>query len=169
MNFVGKDMSTHPRIQQSQKVKIGGIMTRDVVTVPEGTALNAAADLMAQRNISSLPVVNHHNRLVGILTEADFLSSLNITEESAIENMFNVIIRRKRPSRKRGTTVEGLMTRKPITVGEDDTLQTAINLMDRNRIKRLVVVDDDRQVIGIVSRPDLIGLFTGRRAQSSAA
>lgn len=169
MNFVGKDMSTHPRIQQSQKVKIGGIMTRDVITVAEGTALNAAADLMAQHNISSLPVVNHHDKLVGILTEADFLSSLNITEETAIRNMFNAIIRRRRASRKHGTTVEGLMTRKPVTIREDDTLQTAIHLMDRNRIKRLVVVDDDEHVIGIVSRPDLIGLFTGKRSQASAA
>jgi len=164
MNFVGKDMSTHPKIQQSQKVKVGGIMTRDVVTVPEGTALNAAADLMVQHNVSSLPVVNHHHKLCGILTEADFLAALNIKEDSAITNMFNVIIRRKRPSKTRGTTVEGLMTARPITVKEDDTLQVAINLMDKNRIKRLVVTDEEDYVTGIVSRPDLVRLFTGRSA-----
>jgi sulfide:quinone oxidoreductase len=161
MNFIGKDMSTHPRIQQSQKVKVGGIMTREVVTVPEGTSLNEAANLMAQHNISSLPVVDHHNKLSGILTEADFLAALNIKEDSAVLNMFNVIIRRKRPAKKRGTMVEGLMTLKPVTVKEDDTLQTAIHLMDRNHIKRLIVVDHEQHVIGIVSRPDLISLFTG--------
>jgi len=169
MNFVGKDMSTHPKIQQSQKVKVGGIMTRKVITVPEGTSLNAAADLMALHNISSLPVVDHHNKLIGILTEADFLSSLNIKEETPIKDMFNVIIRRKRPAKKRGTTVEGLMTLKPITVREDDTLQTAIYLMDRNSIKRLIVIDNDNHVTGIVSRPDLIGLFTGKQTRGSAA
>jgi sulfide:quinone oxidoreductase len=169
MNFVGKDMSTHPGIKQSQQVKVGQIMTHNVITVPEGTSLNEAAELMAGHNISSLPVVDHHNRLTGVLTEADFLAALNIKEDSSVLNMFNVIIRRKRPAKSRGTTVEGLMTLKPITVGRDDTLQTAIHLMDRNRIKRLVVVDDDRHVIGLVSRPDLIALFTGKRTHSSDA
>jgi|GEM_PF-166734 len=162
MNFIGKDMSTHPKIQQSQKVKVSGIMTRNVITVPEGTALNAAADLMAQHNVSSLPVVNHHQQLTGILTEADYLAAMNISEDSGLRNMFNVIIRRRRPVKKSGTTVDGLMTRKPVTVKEEDTLQVAISLMDRNRIKRLVVTDDENHVTGIVSRPDLIRLFTGR-------
>ncbi len=54
------------------------------------------------------------------------------------------------------------MTRKPITVKEEDTLQTAIHLMDRNRIKRLIITNTDNEVIGVVSRPDLIRLFTGK-------
>jgi len=165
MNFVGKDMSTHPKIQQSQKVKVGEIMTRDVITVAEGTSINAAANLMAEYNISSLPVVNQDNKLTGVLTEADFLAAMNIREDSAIKNMFNVIIRRKRPAKHRGTTVEGLMTLKPITIKEEDTLQTAICLMDKNRIKRLIVTDNQDNVIGILSRPDLIRLFTGRAAR----
>ena len=164
MNFVGKDMSTHPKIQQSQKVKVGGIMTRDVITVAEGTSINAAAGLMAAHNISSLPVVNQDNKLTGILTEADFLSAMNIKEDSAIKDMFNVIIRRKRPAKQRGTTVEGLMTLKPVTIKEEDTLQTAIKLMDKNHIKRLIVTDNDKNVTGILSRPDLIRLFTGKAA-----
>lgn len=168
MNFVGKDMSTHPGIRQSQKVKVSQIMTQEVITVPEGTSLNEAADLMAKHNVSSLPVVNHHNKLSGVLTEADFLAALNLKENSAVLNMFNVIIRRKRPAKERGTTVEGLMTLKPITVCKDDTLQTAIHLMDRNHIKRLIVVDEENHVIGIVSRPDLIGLFTGKRSHGNA-
>ncbi len=165
MNFIGKDMTTHPKIRQSEQVKIGDIMTRDVISVPEGTSLNAAADLMAQNGVSSLPVVNGDNVLTGVLTEADFLAALNLKEGSSVLNMFNVIIRRKRPAKKRGTTVDGLMTLKPVTVREDDTLQTAIHLMDRNRIKRLIVTDDNNHVIGIVSRPDLIALFTGKKRQ----
>jgi predicted transcriptional regulator len=56
------------------------------------------------------------------------------------------------------------MTRKPITVTvkEDDTLQTAINLMDRNCIKRLIITNHDNEVIGVISRSDLIRLFTGK-------
>jgi len=163
MNFVGKDMSTHPKIQQSQNVKVGDIMTRDVATVAEGTSLNSAAEIMAQRGISSLPIVDVNNKLIGVLTEADFLAALNIKEESGIRNLFNTVIRRNRAPKTRGTTVDGLMTRKPITVKEQDTLQTAIHLMDKNRIKRLIITDDSQHVTGLISRPDLIRLFTGKK------
>jgi sulfide:quinone oxidoreductase len=162
MNFVGKDMTTHPKIRQSRAVKVGEIMTRDVITVPEGTSLDTAADIMAQQGISSLPVVDVNRKLVGILSEADFLASLDIQEGSGIMHMFNTVIRRGRPSKTHGTTVDTLMTRKPITVKEDDTLQTAIHLMDKNRIKRLIITNSVNEVIGVISRPDLIRLFTGK-------
>jgi CBS domain-containing protein len=51
------------------------------------------------------------------------------------------------------------MTKDPITVRADDTLQTAVELMDANRIKRLIVADENLRVLGIVSRADLIKLF----------
>jgi predicted transcriptional regulator len=55
-----------------------------------------------------------------------------------------------------------LMTRNPVTIGEGDTLQRAVNLMSNNSIKRLLVTDEQRQVKGIVSRADLMKLFTTR-------
>jgi sulfide:quinone oxidoreductase len=54
------------------------------------------------------------------------------------------------------------MTGSPVTIGENDTLEKAVALMDRNKIKRLVVTDDDRHVRGIVSRADLIKLFAAK-------
>ena len=51
------------------------------------------------------------------------------------------------------------MTSDPITIKEDDTLQTAVEMMDRNRVKRLVVTNVENRVNGIVSRSDVIKLF----------
>jgi CBS domain-containing protein len=51
------------------------------------------------------------------------------------------------------------MTKPPITIREDDTLRTAVTLMDTNRVKRLIVTDDERKVRGVVSRGDLIRLY----------
>jgi sulfide:quinone oxidoreductase len=59
-----------------------------------------------------------------------------------------------------GTIVDDLMTPDPVTVRETDSLERAVELMTRHRIKRLVVTDDARQVRGVVSRGDLIKLFT---------
>jgi sulfide:quinone oxidoreductase len=162
MNFVGKDMTTHPKVIKSTAVKIGDMMTQGVITVQVGTSLNEAARMMAEHNVSSLAVVDVNDKLIGVITEADFLAALHINEDSAVTQMFNLVIRRKRPSRDFGTTVDGLMTKKPITVKEDDTLQTAIHLMNVNKIKRVIITDDENHVRGIVSRADLIRLLSGK-------
>ncbi|MEN8761687.1 MAG: CBS domain-containing protein [Thiogranum sp.] len=162
MNFVGKDMSTHPKIQQSQSIKIKDIMTTNVTTVQEGTALLKAAGIMAEKNVSSLPVVDVDGRLSGIITEADFLAAMNVKEDSVITQMLNTVIRRNRPRKTRSTMVESLMTRNPITVKEDEPLQSAIQLMDKNKIKRLIIADPENRVKGIISRPDLVRLLSGR-------
>jgi sulfide:quinone oxidoreductase len=58
-----------------------------------------------------------------------------------------------------GSIVDELMTRDPITLQEDDSLQKAVEMMDRSRVKRLIVTDGDNRVNGIVSRADVIKLF----------
>ncbi len=162
MNFIGKDMSTHPKIQRSLAIKIKDIMTTDVTTVKEGTSLNEAAGIMAEKHISSLPVVDVNDKLIGVITEADYLAAMNLAEDSVIKQMFNTVIRRNRPGKTRGTMVESLMTKKPITIKEDEPLQAAIQMMDKNKIKRLIIADNNNRVKGIISRPDLIKLLSGK-------
>lgn len=162
MNFIGKDLTKAPQIRRSAEMLIKDVMTSEVVTVREGTSLQEAARLMAQHNVSSLPVIDVDNKLIGVLTEADFLSALDIEGSSAIKTLFDVIITRRRPRKTMGTIVDDLMTRNPVTIGEGDTLQRAVNLMSNNSIKRLLVTDEQRQVKGIVSRADLMKLFTTR-------
>jgi predicted transcriptional regulator len=58
-----------------------------------------------------------------------------------------------------GTIVDDIMTRDPITIKEDDTLQKAVEMMDRSRVKRLIVTDEENRVHGVVSRGDVIKLF----------
>lgn len=60
---------------------------------------------------------------------------------------------------KMDTIVDDLMTTKPVTVKEEDTLQRAIELMDKKHIKCLINSDTDNHARGIVSRADLIRLF----------
>lgn len=160
MNFIGKDLSTHPKVQRSKEIRIRDVMTSNVVTVQTGTPVYKAAEAMVEHNISSVPIVDVDNRLVGILTESDFLSALNISEEGAVAQLFDMVIRRNRPRRTAGTTVDGLMTPNPITIAEDASLRQAIELMDHNHIKRLVITDKEDHVKGVISRPDLMKLFS---------
>jgi sulfide:quinone oxidoreductase len=159
MNFVGKNLETTPQIRRAKELKVADIMQREVTTVRLGSALSEAASLMTRERISGVPVLDVEDKLVGILTEADFLSALDIHGGSAIQDMFDTIIRKRRSRKKMGTIVEDIMTKDPVCIGAAETLQQALQLMNRNRITRLVITDDENHVEGIVSRADLIKLY----------
>ena len=61
-----------------------------------------------------------------------------------------------------GTIVDDIMTKRPVRISAEDTLQRALELMNKNRIKRLVITDEDDRVQGVISRADLIKLYTMR-------
>jgi sulfide:quinone oxidoreductase len=61
-----------------------------------------------------------------------------------------------------GTIVDDIMTKHPVRIGAEDILQRALELMNKNRIKRLVITDEDDRVQGVISRADLIKLYTMR-------
>ncbi len=160
MNFVGKDLTKAPEIRRARAMLIDDVMTKNVITVKQGTSLHEAARLMADHKVSSLPVVDVDNRLIGVVTEADFLAAMNVSGDSTIQQLFDIVVRRSRVRKPMGTIVDDIMTRNPVTVSEKDTLQRAIGLMNRNGIKRLVVSGANHEVTGIVSRADLIRLFS---------
>jgi sulfide:quinone oxidoreductase len=159
MNFLGKDLNTAPQIRHARAMHVRDVMTREVVTVHQGTALTAVADLMVARRISGVPVLDVDDRLVGIVTEADFLSAMNL-HDRPVADVLETVVRKHRARKGMGTIVDDLMTRAPVTAAETATLADAVALMDRNKIKRLVVTDERQHVRGMVSRGDLLKLFS---------
>ncbi len=160
MNFLGKDLRGAPQIRRSTSMRVEEVMSRDVITVAQGTSLSEAAGLMTTHRVSGLPVVDVEGRLAGILTESDFLSALDVEAGPSVQDLFETIIRKRRSRKKMGTIVDDIMTPAPITISKDSTLQRAVQLMDKNRVKRLVVADADKRIEGVVSRADLIKLFS---------
>jgi len=158
MSFLGKDLETAPQIRVARAMHVKDVMTPVVVTVRQGTSLPAAADLMVAKKVSGLPVIDAEDRLVGILTEADFLSAMNL-QGGILANALETIVRKRRARKGMGTIVDDIMTPAPITIRVNDTLEAAVRRMDRNKVKRLVVTGDDQRVHGIVSRADLIKVF----------
>ena len=158
MNFLGKDLSTAPQMRHAGTLKVADVMTREVVTAQEGSSLVTVAETMAKKKISGVPILDEHGRLTGIVTEADFLSAMNLAG-GGLSDMLETVVRKRRARKGMGTIVDDIMTRSPITIAEDATLSRAVELMDRNKVKRLVVTDQERRVRGVVSRGDLMKLF----------
>ncbi len=162
MSFLGKDISTTPQVRHSREMHVKDVMTPDPVTVRQGTALTEAAALMTRHQVSGLPVIDVEGKLIGILSEADFLSAMDVHAQGPVKEMFDTIIRKRRSVKSMGTIVEDIMTPDPVTAKAEDTLQKAIELMNRNGIKRLVITTDGNEVEGVLSRADVIKIF-GRK------
>ena len=109
------------------------IMTTNVRTVEASTSVEAAARIMFEQSISGIPVVDEHNHLIGVVSEFDVLA-------------------------KDGETVGDIMTQNVITVGEDTDPETIARMLIEQHIRRLPVVREG-EVVGIISRSDLIRLF----------
>ena len=158
MNFVGKDLSTAPQMRHAGTLKVADVMTRDAFTAVQGSSLVVLAETMAKRKISGVPIVDAEGALVGIVTEADFLSAMNL-HGGGLTDLLESVVRKRRARKGMGTIVDDIMTPRPVTIDADATLSRAVELMDRNKIKRLVVTDGQSRVQGVVSRGDLMKLF----------
>lgn len=132
-------------------------MTRDVITVGEDAGYKTVADLLAVREISAVPVVDDAGHVVGIASEADLLAKVEF--EGGAEPAPILGRRRKAHDRATGTTAGEIMTSPAVTTGPDASVVEAARVMDRARVKRLPVVDPDGQLVGIVSRRDLLSVF----------
>jgi len=148
MSFVGKDLKRAPQVRRAHAATVGQLMTKEVVTIGQGRPLSEAAELLTKHKVSGLPVVSVEGTLVGLISEADFVSALDVRHP----------LRRK----PMGTVVDDLMTDHPVTIREDATLEAAIERMEDKRVKRLVVVDDETRVRGIIARRDVLKMFTAR-------
>ena len=135
------------------------IMTRSVVTVSPETTIVDAANLMLQRHVSGLPVVDTSGKLVGIVSEGDFIRRSEIGTGRKRGRWLRFILGPGKSAsdfvQEHGRKVFEVMTRSPLTIAEDTSLAEIVDLMEKNNVKRLPVVRGDK-VVGIVSRANLL-------------
>jgi CBS-domain-containing membrane protein len=134
-------------------------MTHEVVTVDEQTAFKEIARLMADVQISAVPVLDADGRVVGIVSEADLLLKEESPQGPPGGWLFEGRRHREERAKATGDTAVELMTAPAITVGPDATVAEAARLLHRHQIKRLPVVDPPGPLLGIVSRADLLKVF----------
>ena len=135
------------------------IMTKDVVTVTPHTSIEDAAKIMLQTHISGLPVLDDTGKLVGIVSESDFLRRSEIGTGRKRPAWLQFLIGPGRAAtdfvHERGRKVEDVMTENPITVDEETPLEDLVRLMEKNGIKRLPVMSGNT-IKGIVTRSNLL-------------
>ena len=140
-------------------MKVRDVMTSDVVSVGPDASIDEAVQLMLQRRISGLPVIDHTGELVGVVTEGDFLRR---TETSTQRQRSRWIEFFTGPGRlaseyvqTSGRKVHQVMTTDVQTATEDTALEEIVRLMEQRRIKRVPILRGQK-LVGIVSRANLL-------------
>jgi CBS domain-containing protein len=140
------------------------IMTRQVVTIAAGASIVDAANIMLDKHISGLPVIDDAGNVVGIVSQGDFIRRAEIGTERKRGRWLKFLVGPSTAAsdfvRERGRKVEEIMTPDPRTVSEDATLEDIVELMERNHVKRLPVLRGDR-LVGIVTRTNLLQAVAG--------
>ncbi|MEE1786710.1 CBS domain-containing protein [Streptomyces sp. SP17BM10] len=137
---------------------VGELMTPAVVHVRPDTGFKEIARLLAEHDITAVPVVDGEDRPLGLVSEADLLLNEAAQEDPAGLLLAPDLPPRER-ARSRATTAVGLMSAPAVCARPEWTVVEAARLMQGERVKRLPVVDEAGRLVGIVSRSDLLRVF----------
>ena len=139
-------------------MKVIDVMTTDVITVTPEAPLKEAARQMINAGVSGLPVVDAGGRVVGIITEADFVEAeADRSWGRERRRLLDAVFGEKRA--REAQTVEDAMSRNPLVVDPDSNITEAARKMTDHNVKRLPVVSPDGTLAGIISRADIMMAF----------
>ena len=148
-------------------MKVRDVMTTSVITVSPAATYEETARILYKHNLSGVPVVNGHGKLVGIVSEKDLFRAMYPLYEEYIlephayydqeiqENEIEII--RKRP-------IEKYMSKQVITVSAGDSVLHAGGLLLARGLHRLPVTENGK-LVGIVSREDIYSSILKKHLQ----
>jgi CBS domain-containing membrane protein len=141
-----------------QNLRAEDVMTRSVIFVQNDTTLIEAADLMAEHNISGMPVVDLNRYVVGVISEKDFFQEMSHQSHISIMGVISHCLNNKgcvAISLKK-MKVQEIMSSSPICVQKSSTITNISDVLDKNKINRVPVIDEEGKLAGIVTRTDII-------------
>jgi CBS-domain-containing membrane protein len=136
-------------------MRIAELMTTPAITVPGETTVSEALQLLDRNQLTTLPVVDRQGRLVGVVSEADLIPDMLLVEDRvpSYPLRLSAVFRPRR--------VAELMTHLVMSVRSDEDVDGAIDLLRETMVKSLPVVEHE-QVVGVISRSDVIHYLAGR-------
>lgn len=114
------------------------IMTKSVKMCNANCSAKEAAQIMKKINTGAVPVVDAHDKVLGIITDRDII--------------LHTVAEGKDPSKVK---IIDFMSKHIVTMYQDDHIDDAIRKMKENKVRRLPIVDDEDRLVGIISLGDL--------------
>jgi len=148
----------HAVTRLTLSVEAADVMTRDVAYVLESTPIREVARIMSERRVSGVPVLSSDNRVIGIISERDFLVAMGgggvATFMEVVSQCLGGGACLAAPIRTK--YAKDIMTSPAVTVNELTPVLEVANVFSLNSINRVPVTDADGRIVGLVSREDLV-------------
>ncbi len=145
---------------------VADAMTKEPITVMPQTPIQEAIEILAAKKISGLLVVDENGKLVGTISESDLMWQETGVEPPPYFMFLDSVIYLQNPARHNkeihkalGQTVGEVMSDRPISITAERSVKDAARLMNDKKVRRLPVVDEQSQVIGIITQGDIIRMM----------
>ena len=145
---------------------VAEVMTTDLITVSPETSLQDAIQILAEKEISGLPVVDQQGQLVGVISETDLTWQATGVDTPPYVMLLDSIIYLQNPAKHNqevhkalGQTVGDAMSDRPITVKSSQLVREAVRIMHEQKVRRLPVVDDQGKLVGMITQGDVIKMM----------
>ncbi len=142
------------------------IMTTPALSVKADRTIKETLDLLAEKRISGLPVVDNDNKVIGVISDTDIIRYAHQISVVPLSNLSgwvspyadisDLATMRKGFKTLHTTTVDKVMTKKVFTIHQDADAADAAQLMNRRKINRIPAIDSDGKLVGIVTRSDMV-------------
>ncbi len=156
----------HALERLNRAVTAAEIMTTDVVAVTPETPVAEVAAAMGRRGVSGVPVVDAEHKVVGVISEKDFLSRMGVKEPRNFMSLVAGCLMTKGcvalPIKH--ALAQDIMTSPAVTVAPDTPVRDIAALLTQKSINRVAVTGPDGRLLGLVSRGDIVRATMGRGA-----
>lgn len=139
------------------------IMTKEIITVMEEDTVEKCANLLITHGLSGLPVVDDKGKIKGMVTEGDLIRRASRVKGPAVLEVLGGLIYLESPKkfiddlkRSMGNIARDIMTEDLITISPNKVVEDAATLLVQKKIKRLPVIDENGNLMGIISRKDIM-------------
>lgn len=145
---------------------VAEIMTAKPITVSPETSLQEAIQILVEKKVSGLPVVNEKEELVGVISETDLTWQASGVEAPPYIMFLDSVIYLQNPVKHNqevhkalGQTVGEAMSDRPTTVRGNQLVGEAARIMHEKKVRRLPVIDNNSKLIGIITQGDVIKMM----------
>lgn len=150
-------------------MKVKDFMIRNVYTIHGRDTLKEAIQKLIDYNIGGMPVVDDDGKLIGMLSDGDILRYMKPRRRISYDyNFYMPFLYTKEEleeiaSYLKTVCVIEIARKRPLyTVCEDDNLERVLNILATHRFKKVPVINEKREVVGVISRGDLIRVIQKR-------
>jgi CBS domain-containing protein len=169
---INSEPSANPKIKVSDQQGVAVMQARDVmvspvVTVRENATVREVANVLLEKRISAVPVIDNADKVVGIVTESDLMHRAEAGTERAYSWWLHFLTDDATMAadyvKSHTAKVQDVMTSDVVTAAPETPLHEIAILLEERRIKRIPIVSNDGNLVGIVSRANLIQAVAGAR------